>query len=166
MMNASTALFEAFREDHAVLGRGFHDISALLRARDLEGARARAGRLDREAGAHMAFEEGHFYPALRPLIGDTRVDRLHAEHEKGLEVVRRLSESAAETPVTEAQCLELLRCSELMESHVAECGELFGTLGRIPPDDQAALYERLLVLRRQAPRWTEVAARVGAGASG
>jgi len=152
------SLFEAFREDHAILGRGFHELSALLRAGDLPAARERAERLDREAGAHMAFEEQHFYPALRGLIGDTEVDRLHGEHEQGIEVVRALRALPEGGSLEPNQRRALLARSELMESHVAECGELFGTLGRIPPQEQAGLYDRLLELRARQPRWTGMAA--------
>lgn len=163
-MNADPrALFAAFREDHEILGRGFHEISALLRAADPDGARARAARLDREAGSHIAFEERHLYPALRPLIGDAEVDRLYAEHRQGLAVIRALIAPPGHGSLDADERAGLLRQSELMESHVAECGELFGTLGRIAPAEQAALYRRLVALRQAAPSWTDVAARPDAG---
>ena len=53
----------------------------------------------------------------------------------------------------------MLRDLEVMQAHVAECGELFGAMGRIPIEEQNALYRELLALREQAPRWTEVAAK-------
>lgn len=138
-------------------------MSALLRAGDLPAARERAERLDREAGAHMAFEEQHFYPALRGLIGDTEVDRLHGEHEQGLEVVRALRALPEGGSLEPNQRRALLARSELMESHVAECGELFGTMGRIPPGEREDLYRRLLALRRASPRWTDLSSAGGAG---
>jgi len=152
----TSALFDAFRADHAILGRGFYELSALLRAGDVPGARRRAERLDREAGAHMAFEERHFYPALRRLIGDDEVGRLYGEHGRGLAVVRALSRETIDEPLGQEEARQLLEGSELMESHVAECGELFGAMGRIPTDEQEDLYRQLLTLREQRPRWTDL----------
>jgi Hemerythrin HHE cation binding domain len=80
-------LFEAFGEDHAVLGRGLHELSTRLRGGDLTVAKLYAERLDREAGAHIGFEERCFYPALRPLLGDAEVERLRCEHRQGLWVI-------------------------------------------------------------------------------
>ena len=34
----------------------------------------------------------------------------------------------------------MLQASELMEAHVAECGELFGAMGRIPLEEQKTLF--------------------------
>jgi hypothetical protein len=53
----------------------------------------------------------------------------------------------------------MLHDSELMEAHVAECGELLGAMGRIPLEEQKALHQELLVLRAKAPRWSEFAAQ-------
>jgi hypothetical protein len=157
-MNAQPSdLFQAFREDHAVLGRGLYEVSEHLRGGDLPAAKARAERLDREAGAHIAFEESFFYPALRRLLGDAEVDRLYHEHGEGLAVIRALAALPADATLDEAERRKLLRQSELMEAHVAECGELFGAMGRIPPEEQAALHRELLALRKTAPRWTELA---------
>ncbi|HUH69275.1 MAG TPA: hypothetical protein VLZ05_10570, partial [Mycobacterium sp.] len=67
-----------------------------------------------------------------------------------------LPEGAA---LTEAERHTLLQAAELMEAHVAECGELFGVMGRIPLEEQKALHRELLDLREKALRWTEFAAR-------
>ncbi len=147
-------LFEAFREDHAVLGRGFYEIAGHIRARNLPAAKARADRVDREAGAHIAFEQKHFYPALRGLFGDTDVDRLRREHDEGLTVIRQLQALSESAIVNEREWDRLLDKSEIMEDHVAECGELFGTMGRFTLEEQQTLLHQLLALRREAPRWT------------
>ena len=62
-------LLAAFREDHAVLGRGFNELSCCLRAGDILGAGKAARRIYEEAGPHICFEEEDFYPALVPLAG-------------------------------------------------------------------------------------------------
>ena len=150
-------LFDAFREDHAILGRGFYEIAGHIRERNLSAAKARAGQVDREAGAHIAFEQNHFYPALCGLIGGVEVDRLRREHEEGLKVIRRFQELSENSTVDEREWDRLLEKTEIMEDHVAECGELFGTMGRFTPKEQQALLDQLLALRREAPRWTRIA---------
>lgn len=157
MISQPSDLFQAFREDHAVLGRGLYEIETHLRGGDLAAAKADAERLDREAGAHIAFEEKVFYPALRRFLGDDEVDRLYHEHGEGLAVIRALAALEEGAALDEPARRELLRKAELMSAHVTECGELFGTMGRIPPDEQAALYRELVSLRQEAPRWTEIA---------
>lgn len=162
-MNARPSdLFEAFREDHAVLGRGLHEISEHLRGGDLVAAKACGERVDREAGAHIAFEEQFFYPALRRLLGDGKADQFYHEHSRGLSVIKALVELPAGTTLREAERRTMLQDAELMEAHVAECGELFGAMGRIPLEEQKALYRELLALREKAPRWTEFAAKTEA----
>ena len=150
-------LFEAFREDHAILGKGFHDLSQALRVGDTAAAVQVAGRLNATAGAHIAFEEEHFYPALAPLLGAREVERMSDEHRGGLEVVRALLHLGHEAPPDPQLRQQLLQQSQAMESHVAECGELFGAMGRIPLEEQAALHEALQEWRRKRPRWTDYA---------
>lgn len=154
-------MVEAFKEDHAVLGRGLYEISGHLRADDIVAAKACGERLDRQAGAHIAFEEQFFYPALHRLLGDAEVERLYREHDQGLSVIKALAELPEDAVLTEAERHTLLQASESMEAHIAECGELFGVMGRIPVDEQKALHRQLLALREKAPRWTDLAARPG-----
>jgi hypothetical protein len=151
-------LFQAFREDHAVLGRGLYEISLHLRGGDLPAAKASAERVDREAGAHIAFEERFFYPALRRLLDEDDVDRLYHEHGAGLDVIRALAALPDDATPDEATRQGLLQQADAMAAHVAECGELFGAMGRIPKEEQDALHRELLALRSEAPRWTEIAA--------
>lgn len=156
-MNALPSdLLAAFRQDHAALGRGLREVSEHLRSGALRAAKSCAEHIDREAGAHIAFEEQFFYPALRRLIGDAEVDRLYREHARGLSVISVLVALRDAVTPGEAERRAMLQDLELMENHVAECGELFGTMGRIPVEDQKALYQELLALREKAPRWTEV----------
>ncbi len=159
-MNAARSeLLQAFREDHAVLGRGVYEISLHLRSGDFAEAKAAAERVDREAGAHIALEETFFYPVLRRLLGTATVDRLYHEHGEGLAVIKALAALPAGVRPGAAERDRLLRQVELMEAHVAECGEMFGGIGRIAPEEQARLYRALLDLRRQGPRWSAVTAK-------
>ena len=149
-------LLRAFREDHAVLGRGFHRISAALRAGSGAEACVAAAEVDRDAGAHIAFEERHFYPALMRLLGKGRVEGLLKEHAEGLAVVRTLGSLSTAAALPEQRRRELLRASEAMETHIAECGELFEAIGRIPEAEQVALLDELLNLRAERPAWTDL----------
>lgn len=156
-------LFAAFREDHAVLGRGLHEIAACLRGDDIEGARRAAELLDAEAGAHIAFEEAHVYPALAPLLGEAQVRQMRREHRGGLAVIRRLIELEPRATLPGAERRRLLELCQAMQDHVAECGELFGTMGRIPPEEQQALLRHLLALRKTRPSWTAWSESAGGG---
>lgn len=159
-MNAPPSdLFEAFREDHSILGRGLHEISEHLRVGNLLAAKAFGEQVDRVAGAHIAFEEQFFYPVLRRLLGDAEADRLYQEHAQGLSAIKALAQLPEGAMPSGFNRRTLLEDLELMEVHVAECGELFGTMGRIPLDEQRMLYQELLALREKAPRWTELAAK-------
>jgi uncharacterized membrane protein YccC len=163
MNGRPSPLFDAFHYDHAVLGRGLFEIETQLRGRNIEAAKAAAGQLDRDAGAHIAFEEQFFYPVLRRLIGKQEVNRFYREHNEGLDLVRSLVELPARSELSDDRRRELLDEAVQMQRHVIECGELFGALGRIPLDEQATLHQQLLRFREQAPRWTEVNAPQEAG---
>ena len=156
MTFAQNELLLAFRQDHARLGRGFHDLSGQLRDGDVVGAIETARRLDHDGGAHIAFEEKDFYPLLAPYLGEEAVDRMHREHGRGFSVLMAVLELPPGLPIEIDRRRHLVRESEAMEAHIAECGELFGVMGRIPADMQNALYRRLVEWRQRRPSWTQV----------
>lgn len=156
MTGPVSELFDAFRQDHDLLGRGLYEVSTALRGGDLREACRAARRLDREAGAHIAFEEEYFYPALRLLLGDTDVDRFYGEHDIGLGALQSLIELPDDAAISAADRARLIKDLELMQAHVAECGELFGAMGRIPDREQAKLLRQLIALREGAPLWSEL----------
>jgi hypothetical protein len=147
-------LFPAFREDHARLGRGFARLAECLRGGELDEARRVADQVDRDAGAHIAFEEEDFYPALAALLARVEVARMYVEHQRGLALVQTLTADVA-LPAEESR--RLLADCEVMAGHIAECSELFEVLGRIPPDQQDHLLQQLLRWRQRAPRWSAYA---------
>lgn len=158
MTFAQNELLLAFRQDHARLGRGFHDLSSQLRDGDVDRAIETARRLDEEGGAHIAFEEKDFYPLLAPYLGEEAIERMRAEHGQGFDVLNAVLESPPGVPIGNDRRRDLVKASEAMEAHIAECGELFGVMGRIPPDMQNALYRRLVDWRQRRPSWTRVRA--------
>ena len=154
MTDAVRELFEEFRRDHEVLGRGLHQIATALRAEDDAAAGQAARRLDREAGAHIVFEEDHFYPELRKLIGDKEVDAFEAEHQLGHAAIARLEGLGPGESLSPGERENLLHRIETMQVHTDECGEHFGALGRIARSRQEELLEALRALRNSSPAWS------------
>jgi len=156
MSNISDELFKDFRDDHIVLGRGFSKISECLRDGDLDGAKEAARAVDRDAGAHIAFEERIFYPKLTDLLGEGEVARLYDEHKTGLAVIVALT-SMRPTERPDRQAIEgLLADSAIMEQHIAECGELFHALQELSEDERLELLGHLRHWRAMAPSWHEL----------
>jgi len=157
MTEVKRRLFDAFREDHARLGRALHALGERLRAEDVAGAREVAETLDREAGAHIAFEEFDFYPALLPFLSRDEIDAMHLEHSEALALLgdmKQLGDGAlGERSLRDA----LLDRVQAMERHVSDCGELFGVMGGLDAAAQRHLLERLDEWRGRAPRWSELA---------
>lgn len=147
-------LFRAFQEDHAVLGKGFYEIAACLRGKDLPGARRVAARLNQEAGAHIAFEEASFYPALARISG-FETERLFDEHGEGLSVVRTLLEMSDTDDMNDEMRQALLANAEAMEDHIAECGNLFEAIAKMSAKEQQSLYEELVRWREKHPTWLD-----------
>lgn len=158
-------LFRAFQEDHAVLGKGFYELSACLRGKDLPGARRVAARLNREAGAHIAFEEACFYPALARVSG-YETGRLYDEHGEGLYVVRTLLEMSDTDDINDEMRQDLLANAEAMEEHIAECGDLFEAIAKMSAAEQQSLYEELVSWREKHPTWLDYSRQGQTGAAG
>ena len=157
MAEENTDLFSAFAEDHALLGKSFYELSQALRAGDPDRARSLAARIDREAGAHIAFEEECFYPALTELLGESEVQGMYQQHRTGRETIRRLCGLVPGAGLPGEQRRQLLRESEAMERHIAECGDLFEAMGRIPPCEQESLHAALMDWRLKRPSWRRYA---------
>lgn len=155
MENDKAELFEAFRVDHAMLGRGFHQLRERLAAGDIDGAREQARRIDKEAGAHIAFEEQDFYPALRRLMDEDEVAQMYREHDDARALISELSAAQNAGLAEPARVRALLDRVDAMEIHVSECGELFGAMGGLSDEEIGALLDRLKFWRSQAPSWSD-----------
>ena len=156
-MHVNNTLFNAFHEDHAALGRALHDLRNALAADDFPTAKKIAEKLEFEAGAHIAFEEIDFYPALGPFLSDTELEGMYAEHADGLTLIRDIR-NARPALISAAAQKDFIKRTEALEAHVSECGELFGAMGGLSAMEQDALKERLDYWRLQAPSWSEAAA--------
>ena len=158
MAEENADLFNAFAEDHAFLGKSFYELSQALRSNDVAAARRLATHLDRDAGAHIAFEEENFYPTLAGLVDENEVETMLHEHQEGLSLVQQLCDLSPGTDLSDDQRKKMLRRSEAMERHIAECGNLFEAMGRLTSVEQEELHEELIQWRLQRPSWRRHAA--------
>lgn len=157
MTEVKERLFEAFRQDHAILGRGLYDLRQEILKGDVAAVRQAAWRLDRDAGPHIAFEERDFYPALKRFLSQAEVDEMFRDHAEGLAVLRELMALGEEDLEDEQRRAALVERIEAMEAHVSECGELFGAMGGLEPLEMERLLGDLEKWREAAPHWTDQA---------
>jgi len=157
-MSYKDKVFEAFHADHAALGQALHELRTQLAGGETAKARKSAAKLDRDAGAHIAFEENDFYPALKSSLSASEVEAMYREHAEGLAVIQDIADA------DDAELLDpLVRASfivriEALEGHVADCGDLFGAMGALTEDQFETLYGNLEYWRSQAPHWSIVSA--------
>jgi len=163
LQGAFAQLLQAFQCDHAMLGRDFSELSCCLRAGDAAGACAAARRIKESAGAHIGFEEEEYYPALIPLLGEQTVLQMGQEHCCGIDAVSTLLARGPDLPLHADLAARLLAQSEIMEEHIAECGEHFSALRQLPAAKQQELYEKL-VEWRQRPELDLERRTIGCGA--
>ena len=157
-MTYKQKVIDAFHEDHAALGRMLHELRISLTAGETEKARQRASELDRAAGAHIAFEENDFYPALKDTLSSKEVAAMYAEHADGLAVIQDIAEADdAELGDPIVQASFVVRIDALAE-HVSECGELFGAMGVLSEQQFKKLHGNLEYWRSRSPRWSIVSA--------
>jgi hypothetical protein len=158
MTKINHGLFNAFQEDHAVLGRGLHELRSLVLAEDVQSLKAAARNLDKAAGGHIAFEEEDFYPALKAFLSADEVAGMYEEHAHGAATLTDIAELDPDRPLQTLQQQHLLDRIDEMEQHVSECGELFGAMGGLDDAAKDNLMERLQYWRKLAPTWTGFAA--------
>jgi len=151
-MHIKQTLFDAFRQDHAVLGATLHQLRSAVTAGQADKAKALCTRLDQESGAHIAFEEHDFYPALRRFLSEEEVTQMYADHERGLSLIDAVL-AIEGSKLDDKIAGDLIEKIDDLEKHVSECGELFGAMGGLSKDEQARLLERLEHWRQNAPTW-------------
>lgn len=148
-------LQEEFLGDHRVLSRGLKEILQALEGDRGDEAVARARELDRQAGAHMAFEEEIFYPRLAEIHGEAFVDRLVSEHEVGQRAIRALARHRPGEPIEAAERERIVADLETALGHVLSCGTMLSELDSGDRRADDAALGRLRELRDSGERWTE-----------
>lgn len=159
MTKINHELFNAFREDHAVLGHGLHELRSFIVAEDVRRLKTAAHNLDKAAGGHIAFEEEDFYPALKTFLSSDEVEEMYAEHAHGAATLSEIAELDPNMILQASQKQHLLDRIDEMEQHVSECGELFGAMGGLDDAAKDNLMKRLQYWRKLAPAWTDFATK-------
>ena len=149
-----SALQQEFLDDHRVLISGLRDIITAIETDELERAVETAKRLDREAGAHMAFEEEVFYPQLARTYGDEFVERMVAEHEAGHRAIKSLIARQDAPRLAAEERSEILDDLGVALKHVMSCGTMLSELGTGKADVDEGALDHLRTLRDRAEPWS------------
>jgi hypothetical protein len=152
------ALHDAFVEDHQVLTRGLVALRDALRGATMDQIHALADRLDQEAGPHIDFEEGAFYPALEPLLGKAPVEQLYVEHSIGRRVLLALTGLPTGAALSADERAALAAEIDATLEHALSCGTLLSELDGMEPRQRSALLEELRRCRERQRRWTQLPA--------
>ncbi len=144
-----TTLIDEFMVDHRALAEGLGRLIAAIEAQDGDLARTEADRIDRNSGAHIAFEESDLYPAIgaEPSMYD--------DHREGLTLLREVL--ATSGGISASVGTRLIEDAEAMLAHMEDCGVLLFRVRTLSPLIQSRLEDRLISWRTAAPRWTEYA---------
>jgi hypothetical protein len=156
MTEIKKSLMEAFHEDHAILGRGFHALRQSITAGDVDAARKIAKEIDCSCGSHIAFEEVDFYPLLKNYFSEAEVHELYQEHKEGLSLIEDIMKLDAEEMTFPEQQKSFLNRLDIIESHIDHCGDLFGFLGTLSQKQYCTLFARLKEWRKRRPAWTKL----------
>jgi len=150
-------LFAAFQEDHTLLREKLHRMREALAQSDFATALQIGEDINLISGAHMAFEEFDFYPALRKFLTQGEVFRMYLEHADGLALIGDVLSTNLDHPPTESEMLQMFGRLQVLEHHVSDCGDLFSALNGLEPVELERLYNRLLEWRVKAPKWQDLA---------
>ncbi|MEM9988878.1 MAG: hemerythrin domain-containing protein [Pseudomonadota bacterium] len=156
MMQINNPLFTAFHKDHATLGRGFFDLRAALLRGSIEEGQQLAHSIDINAGAHIAFEEHDFYPALHPFLSRSEIDDIYKDHEAGAALIDELLKLDPKKKMSKAMIDKFIQRIDVFEAHIADCGQLFGVMGNLSREEQSRLLGQLQMWRKQHPTWRDV----------
>jgi hypothetical protein len=154
--SAGTLLREAFLRDHQLLTRGFRDLLVALERHDDDAAREIADRLDRVAGAHIEFEEGHYYPALRECLGRDRVEEMYDEHQVGLSAIRAVVSRPESTALAPEERSRVMHDAQVALDHAVACGAALAHLEGLDEASQRRLLDALLAAHESGRRWSEL----------
>lgn len=154
-MKETNPLVKAFLEDHKHLTQGFSSLLRALRERDIAKASQIANDIDRLAGPHIEFEEEFFYPIVEQVRGREYVSQLYKEHGAGLHAVIFLRDAKSDLEAGETEAL--LAEAQTALDHAVSCGTLLSHVTALGDQQQDDLLQKLLGLRNQGRRWTELA---------
>jgi hemerythrin-like domain-containing protein len=151
-----TELVQTFLEEHRTLMRGLSEILQKVESEDFIGAGNQADELDQMAGPHIQFEEEVLYPEVGRAQGRELERQLRDEHSTIRRAIQRLLQ------VDEAQASDSRFRAELAIAlrtgirHAESCGTLISHLEELSMKQQKEAFGRLVQLRAQGHRWTEL----------
>ncbi len=157
MDQGRTSLESAFLADQQVLTRGFDELLRALETDDLDLAVQVAGRLDREAGSHVEFEEEVLYPLAAGARGGVEAESLVHEHGLALEAISRLSAMAAGDELTSQLRRWLIERVQIGRDHAVRFGSLSSHLTTLDDIRKRELLERFETYRKRGRSWREYA---------
>lgn len=152
----SDALRQAFIEDHRILIQGLSDIRQSLAGDDLAAAVAAAGRLDRDVGPHIEFEERAFYPELRELLGSDFVHQLYREHTTGQKAIAEILGLGSAHELAPDRRDALVAQLDATLEHALSCGTLLSHIETLEASRRDQLMEQLQESRERSRKWTEL----------
>ncbi len=155
MKSTLQSLRDAFVEDHRHLTRGLNRLLKTLRAGDVESGVQIAEELDRTAGPHIQFEEEVLYPEIARTRGSEFTGRLYDEHGQALRAIRTLLDADPEELPASAR-EQVIQDAQTGLDHAVSCGTLLSHLTTLPEEIQERLLGRLMELRREGRRWSEL----------
>jgi len=156
MLHVKNRLFAAFQEDHAVLGRSLHDLRILINKGEAGPIRDLAKQIIETSGAHIAFEEFEFYPALRSHLSESEVTNMYLEHAEGLQLLQELS-AIEDGKLFSSDFLKHVYSSlDVLDHHVADCGNLFGAMGGLSEIEYGDLINKIEYWRELSPTWSDI----------
>lgn len=141
----------AFADDHRTITRGFHRILEALDAGDMTAAATFADELDRDGGAHIAFEEQVLYPQVAQCRGQEYARNLYKEHAIALDALSKLMSDEE----LDDEALAGVRAGiKIGLDHAISCGTLASVLADQPPDTHESMMAKMNELRTLRPRWS------------
>lgn len=155
----SSALRDAFVEDHRRLTQGLSNLVKLVEAGRIEYAVQLARELDEVAGPHIEFEESRFYPEVSRHGGRQYVERLYDEHRSGREALVALQALEGKRELDADQRDAILFHLRRAHEHALSCGTLLSHVTSLGPEEQSELLGELEACRRRKRRWTELESR-------
>lgn len=149
-------LVKEFLDDHRLMTRMLSDLVTLLEGDHPEAARSLANQLDKLAGPHIAFEEQCLYPAVKARRGAVLQSQLQHEHDEARAALTQLLSTNVEelNRPTMRQVLAVALRKGL--KHAESCGTLVSHLQELPQEQKQATLSRLLHLRHEGLRWTQL----------
>lgn len=145
----STTIIQEFRADHQRITGALVRLRQAITKGDIPEVRRILGSAEELLGSHFKFEELHLYPALTGFVGEDGVRQLIREHDSIFQGVGDLAALARKETWSDAERSSALESVGLVGDHPENCDDLCRHIERLPAAQQAALLDRMQVIRLQ-----------------